>query len=250
MLKLGSKGGLVAAWQKFVGVSIDGEFGEKTAAATRFFQSENGLRADGIVGAQTLTIAQQLGFVVPITSEMLAKLFPGTKKSLRDRFLPAFNEFLPKYGIVTRKRVAAFLANGGKETDYLKTTTEYASGADYEGRTGLGNTQKGDGRRFKGRGFFQTTGRFNYGQVTKATQKRLGIDFVKNPEKLAEIPIAVESACIFWEENDCEKYADAGDIFGVSGIVNRGSAKKKALGYDERLALYNKCLTVLPEKVF
>lgn len=54
---------------------------------------------------------------------------------------------------------------------------EIASGAAYEGRLDLGNTQPGDGRRFKGRGYVQITGRSNY---TKWSQ-RLGIDLINNP---------------------------------------------------------------------
>lgn len=179
-----------------------------------------------------------------ITSKLLANLFPYTPKAKRDRFIPALNKFLPKYKINTAKRVRAFLAVGGFETDYLKVTIEYASGTAYEGRDDLGNTQKGDGKKFKGRGFFQTTGRYNYGRVNKRCGAKLGIDFLKNPERLAEIDIAIESACIFWEENDLNKYADAENFFALSGVVNRGSAKKKALHYDGsegRKALYDKC---------
>jgi len=182
-----------------------------------------------------------------ITSELLAKIFPGTKKSLRDRFIPALNRYCAEYDINTRLHVAAFLATGGVETDYLRTTVEYASGADYEGRADLGNVRPGDGRRFRGRGFFQTTGRSNHRAVTKATFSKLGIDFELHPEKLAEIDIAVESACIFWRDNKLAKYADAGDFFAFSGVVNRGSPKKKALHFDKRNALYDLCLKHIPK---
>lgn len=73
-IKLGSKGGIVKQWQKFLGVTVDGTFGARTAEATRFWQARNGLRADGIVGAQTLKIAQNLGFVLPITTATENKL--------------------------------------------------------------------------------------------------------------------------------------------------------------------------------
>jgi predicted chitinase len=197
-----------------------------------------------------------------ITKQLLASIFPGTKKALRDRFVDPLNRILPKYGITTKARVAAFMATGGIETDYLRTTTEYASGADYEGRRDLGNTQEGDGVNYKGRGFFQTTGRFNYMRVVIRFVKkltgidygdktiaalvqanRLGVNFIKEPKRLAELETAIESACIFWEENNLSRYADRGDFFGVSGIVNRGSAKKQALHWSKRKALYELCLT-------
>lgn len=61
-LKLGSKSELVKAWQKFVGVTPDGDFGLATEKATKFWQAENGLRADGIVGANTIAAAIKKGF--------------------------------------------------------------------------------------------------------------------------------------------------------------------------------------------
>lgn len=182
-----------------------------------------------------------------ITSELLAKIFPGTNRKQRDRFIDAFNKFLPLYGIDTYLRVCAFLANGGVETDYLRTTTEYASGADYQGRQDLGNVYPGDGRRFKGRGFTQTTGRYNYSRVNQSVGKRLGIDFLKNPERLADIDIAVESACIFWKENKLAPYADRGEFKQLSGIVNKGSAKATPLHWSKRNELYQVCRFNVPK---
>jgi len=261
VIKEGMKGMAVAEWQSFLKsqgftVKVDGDFGKITTAITKEFQKENGLKDDGIVGEKTWALAKKIGLEPAkpkengITAEMLKKIFPGTKAELRNRFITPMNLHLQEYKITSKLEVAAFLATGGIETDYLRTTTEYASGKDYEGRKDLGNTQTGDGRRFKGRGFFQTTGRFNYKRVTQSTHDRLGIDFEAEPLRLAEIDIAVESALIFWRDNDLSKFAKKKDFFGVSGKVNRGDAKKKALHYDKRLALYNKCMSVLPEKIF
>lgn len=182
-----------------------------------------------------------------ITSELLKSLFPNTPKAKRDRFIHALNKYMPLYGINTHLRVAAFLATGGVESDFFAVTTEYASGADYEGRKDLGNTQIGDGRRFKGRGFFQTTGRFNYGRVNQKLGKKLGIDFLKNPEKLAEIDVAVESACIFWTENNLAKYADSKQFDKFSAVVNCGNPNKKPNHWAKRNELYSKCLRYVPK---
>jgi len=182
-----------------------------------------------------------------ITSAQLAKIFPGTSKAQRDRFIPALNKFLPLYGIDSFRRVCAFLATGGIETDYLRTTTEYASGKAYEGRKDLGNHYPGDGRKFKGRGFFQTTGRYNFGRVNKRLGKKLGIDFLAFPERLSEIEIAVESACIFWQENDLEKYADNGNFKAFSAVVNCGNPERKPNHWAKRNACYAQCLNVIPK---
>ena len=262
LLKEGMKGTEVAQWQAFLKsqgftVKVDGDFGKISTRITKEFQKENKLKADGVVGEGTLKVAKKLGFggiketkADGITSDLLLKLFASTAAEHRNRFVAPFNLYLPEYKINTKLRVAAFLATGGIETDYLRTTLEYASGKAYEGRIDLGNIFAGDGMKYKGHGFFQTTGRFNHRRVTEATFKKLGIDFEKEPLRLTEPDIAVESACIFWHDNDLSKWADKGDFFGVSGKVNRGDASKRALHYDKRLALYEKCISVLPEKIF
>ncbi len=262
LLKEGMKGTEVAQWQNFLKsqgftIKVDGDFGKVTVAITKEFQKEHKLKADGIVGKATLALADKLGqeFSKPpkgdgITTDILKRIFSGTKADLRNRFVAPFNLFLPQYKITSKFEVAAFLATGGIETDYLRTTVEYASGKAYEGRKDLGNIKAGDGIKFKGHGFFQTTGRFNHKKVTEATFSKLGIDFEVEPSRLADIDISVESACIFWRDNNLSKWADKPDFFGVSGKVNRGDSTKKALHYDKRLALYEKCISILPNKIY
>lgn len=190
-----------------------------------------------------------------ITSKLFNSLFPVAglnprKFNLvrqRDELIEALNRILPKYQINSYLRICAFLGNCGIETDYFKTTIEYATGDDYEGRLGLGNTRRGDGRRFKGRGLTQTTGRDNYEDVQSGIGEKLGIDVIKNPEKLAEIEIAVESACIFWKENNLNKYADRGEFKSLSAIVNRGDKSKTPLHWAKRNELYSLCKRRVPK---
>ena len=86
-----------------------------------------------------------------------------------------------------RNQAAYCLATAHHETGNFKYLREIwgptAAQKRYEGRADLGNTQKGDGKRFMGRGLVHITGRRNYTDWSK----RLGLDLLKNPE-LAEKP--------------------------------------------------------------
>ena len=83
------------------------------------------------------------------------------------------------------------------EFDGFCTTVEYASGDAYNGRTDLGNTQPGDGPRFKGRGLIQLTGRSNYQQYGEL----LKLDLVQDPELAADPVISLRIACTFWQQH-------------------------------------------------
>ena len=87
------------------------------------------------------------------------------------------------------------------------------------GLKNLGNSQPGDGWRFRGRGAKQTTGRSNYNDVKTVT----GIDVIANPDLLADPDMAVQAACIFWSKKNCNSFADKDDILGLTKAVNGGT---------------------------
>jgi putative chitinase len=132
-----------------------------------------------------------------ITNDFLKKVMPQSTEKNRLKYIDWLNYFMPIYKIDTEKRVAAFIAQIGHESGQLRYIEELASGSAYEGRKDLGNTQAGDGIKFKGRGLIQITGRFNYEELSKD----LGEDFVKNPSLLSTPKYAVQSACWFWKRN-------------------------------------------------
>lgn len=197
-----------------------------------------------------------------ITKTFFNSLFPtkglNTKKfnlvRRRDELINAMNEILPKYKIDNYARICAFWANCGIETDYFKTTIEYADGWDYDisrnpkKARGLGNFTKGDGPRYKGSGLSQTTGKNNFKAVQIAIGKQLGIDVVANPEILRnDLRVAVESACIFWRDHDLNFYADRGRFKELSALVNRGDKDKEPLHWAKRNALYKILLVSVPK---
>lgn len=138
--------------------------------------------------------------------------------SCAEKFLSPINETCDRFDISTPARQLCFLAQVGHESGGLFFTEELASGKAYEGRQDLGNTQPGDGPRYKGRGLIQITGRFNY----KAIGEALGQDFVANPTLLGgknikvcsdeQLKFAALSAGWFWNSRKLNAIADRIDI--------------------------------------
>jgi putative chitinase len=141
-----------------------------------------------------------------ITADVL-KNATGASDSLVSLYLPYFNAVLDQYNINTQGRVLAFLSQVGLESGSLRYTEELASGSAYEGRADLGNTQPGDGVRFKGRSLIQITGRANYQNISDA----LGVDFVSNPELLATPQYATAAAAWWWNNAGLNELADQMD---------------------------------------
>ena len=161
-----------------------------------------------------------------VTPEHLAAI-AGRTTALMPALADWMNTLCPSYEIDTAREYGHFLAQACHETDHFKTLREYASGSAYEGRADLGNTQAGDGIRFRGRGVFQTTGRANYLQLGIKKGRR---DLFINTPELLELPeYAVWSACEFWKTrglNDVANHADTdvlkkkyrGNIIDVSPV--------------------------------
>ena len=123
--------------------------------------------------------------------------------------------------INTPRRQAHFLAQIGHESAELRFCEEIASGDAYEGRQDLGNTQAGDGRRFKGRGLIQLTGRANYSAYGTA----IGVDLCSGNNWLnvaADPNLAVDVACWFWDRHNLNALADNDDIRGITRRINGG----------------------------
>lgn len=104
------------------------------------------------------------------------------------------------------------------ESGGFRYTEELADGTAYEGRSDLGNTEPGDGARFKGRGYIQVTGRYSYMRLGQY----VGRDLLSFPEQVALLPLSVESAGWFWKTRGLNALADADDIVAITRKVNGG----------------------------
>lgn len=135
-----------------------------------------------------------------------------------NQIAPVFQAIIARYQIETRLRTAHFLAQILHESAGLRTTEEFASGAAYEGRLSLGNTEPGDGRRFKGRGLLQLTGRANY----KRLGQQLDVDLVADPKRAAEPELSLIIACEYWKQHKINSKADRDDLQAVTRAINGG----------------------------
>ena len=106
----------------------------------------------------------------------------------------------------------------------------------YSSRMGNGPAESGDGWLFRGRGLKQLTGRDNVTRCGVA----LGVDFVSNPDLLLEPLYAARSAGWFWKTNNLSKFADVGDMEGMTKKINGG-----LIGIADRKARYEKVLAAI-----
>jgi putative chitinase len=150
----------------------------------------------------------------------------------------AMTKWLPKYGIDTPLRLAHFLAQCAHETGgwrYLRELGGPTYLAKYDGRKDLGNTQPGDGARFRGRGVIQITGRANY----TAMGKELGLDLLTHPELAEQADTAVRIACVFWAARKLNALADKDDVLAITKRINGGTNgladRKAALARAKKL---------------
>ena len=227
-------------------IGIDGDFGGKSYAA---LMSYAGRRTD----------------VDPLRTALgkaAARYFPGVKISSSLRIAHALAQQCVETGrfstlveslnyseagllaTFSRSRISAAdcarLGRKAAEGPLLPERQEAIANIVYGGAFGrdqLGNTQTGDGWRFRGRGAKQTTGRTNYARVKALT----GIDVITNPALLEDPDKGMRAACLFWTDKRCNDFADADDIEALTRAVNGGinglTDRRIALGRAKAILL-------------
>jgi len=176
-----------------------------------------GVTADGLMGRGTLAATFRA---------------MGAKPAIADALAFAGNVWLAKIGVLDSKlRFCHHIAQLAHESDNFNAMEEYASGQAYEGRADLGNTEPGDGKRFKGRGPIQCTGRNNYRKYGRL----LGINIEAKPTLVSDPEIGYAVACLYWDANNLNRFADADDIDTLTRRINGGTN-----GLADRKAKLNK----------
>lgn len=164
---------------------------------------------------------------------------PGLTRALATIYLPPMEAAQREFSIESEMRSRMWLAQVGHESLSLKYFEEIASGAAYEGRRDLGNTQPGDGVKYKGRGPIQITGRYNYTAAASA----LGLDLVNNPKLAADPQHAFRVSAWWWATHGLNPISDTGDVTaatrringGLNGLADRQSRYSRAQALGPRV---------------
>lgn len=205
-------------------------------------------------------------FDFEFTEEMVIEMLRGNEEA--EDWYDAMCEILPLWEVDTPERVAMFIAQCGHESNNFKVLSEnlnYSAkalnaifpkyferaGRDaneyhrqprkianviYANRMDNGDTDSGDGWRFRGGGILQLTGRYNY--------TKFGEEVELSPEEAVEYVRtkkgALDSACWFWDTNNLNKYCDARDVKGATKRINGGY-----IGLEDRQKHYTHAMEVL-----
>lgn len=202
----------------------DGIFGTKTTEAVRGFQQKmiGMAEGDGCVQPGDATL-RALCATLPgaLDAVLLQFIFLAAAEDALAALAAPIIDTMQRHDITTPLRAAHFIAQIGHESGELRYREEIASGAAYEGRRDLGNTQPGDGRRYKGRGLIQLTGRANYAEYSKTSG--LDVDVVAEPARVAtDDRLCVDVAGWYWSRREINALADRDDLEAVTRRINGG----------------------------
>lgn len=175
-----------------------------------------------------------------ITKEQLKRIMLNVKDAGLDAHVEGINAALVEFDILTVLHVAAYLGQVALESGELKYMEEIADGSAYEGRKDLGNVNPGDGKRYKGRGPIQLSGRANY----RAAGLALGLPLEENPEMVATPAVGHRVSAWFWKANGLNEKADSLDYKLVTSTVNGRATIGPPCHYERRLEYYARALAV------
>lgn len=158
----------------------------------------------------------------------LAQVMPGLSPNLAHKYAGPFTQAMKLAGATTQRRAAMFIAQTGHESASLRYMRELADGSAYEGRRDLGNIYPGDGRKFRGRGIVQVTGRNNTAAFSRWAHAQGLVSspdaLVRDPTPMERLPLSMLTASWYWTSARAQlnSLADAGDLEGATRAINGG----------------------------
>ncbi len=175
-------GGGFGGGQPFSGGGNPGNFGGNAGGGFPGVSQNGNFSSPGSLGG----VRPPGGNVSGFDMDSIINSLPESRRAAAREHFPGIIAEAQRQGITNKDQLSYILATATHESGAGAFMEEFASGRAYEGRRDLGNTQSGDGVRFKGRGYVQITGRRNY----EDWSRRLGIDLVSNPELASRPDIA------------------------------------------------------------
>lgn len=172
-----------------------------------------------------------------VSKSQLAHIWNCKENLIFDSEIEELNACLAKFDITTPQRIKHFLSQTAHESGGGRYKEELASGEDYEYRNDLGNTQPGDGKKYKGAGYIQLTGRANYQSFA---------NYIKDPKVMDGVKYVAEkypmtSAGYWWFNNGMNALCDSGaSVKEVTKRVNGGYN-----GLTDREHYYGRCEQVI-----
>jgi putative chitinase len=172
-----------------------------------------------------------------VSKTQLARIWNCGESLIEDSEVVELNRCLEQFEITTPDRIRHFLSQISHESGGGRYKRELASGDAYEGRKDLGNTQPGDGRKYKGAGYIQLTGRANYQAFS---------NFMKDPKVMEGVDYVAEnypftSAGFWWSNNKMNQLCDKNPtVEQVTLRVNGGYN-----GLSDRKKYYSRCLEII-----
>lgn len=157
-----------------------------------------------------------------IAAELIRKINPRLSEGAAGDIAKSLSVAAGAAGINTPARVAAFLAQLAHESGGFRYIEELwgptPAQRRYEGRRDLGNVHAGDGYRYRGRGWIQLTGRYNYRKYGQL----LGVDLESQPDLAATPEYAARLAAAYWQQRGLSGLADAGNFREITRRINGG----------------------------
>lgn len=219
----------------YKGGALDGIYGPMTFEAVKAFQKSKGLMVDGIAGVITMSHLEtpresSNSYSSSDLTEKVKRLFSDVDPKIVEENFRYVHNALVDFGLADLDMLCMALATIRVEVGQFQPITEYISKYNtapggnpyglYDFRADLGHDRKGDGNQFKGRGYIQLTGRFNYQRIGDI----IGVNLVNNPELALEPKISAKILACYLKQAEVpiRNALRINDLRAARRLVNGG----------------------------